>query len=92
MNANYALPVTELDINSIRERVYRGFPRTMSELQAALAIFFAQKDAIKSLVSNFEPLTQGNKKEINKYLDEFFAVTKKEKDIRRHFIDNARRD
>ncbi len=92
VNAPYAIPPPMLPITYVTQRLYRGFPRTMNELQAALEIFRRQRQAINSLVMNFGPLSKQNKKEMIQYLDEFYAVTEKEKDIRNIFIANARRE
>lgn len=91
VNARYAIPPEELPITSVRQRLYRGFPRTMEELKFALQIIHTQHPAIDSLITNFGPLSEHNKKEMIKYLDEFFKVTVKEKDIKELFIDKARK-
>ncbi|MCW3091980.1 MAG: hypothetical protein JWP81_3049 [Ferruginibacter sp.] len=90
VNAGYAIPIPELNINSVRERLYRGFPRTMEELQEALQIFLTQRKAMDSLISNFEPLLPGHRKEMLKYLDAFFNIISDEKDVKRIFIDGAK--
>jgi hypothetical protein len=91
VNARYAIPTPELPITSVRERLYRGFPRRMEELQAILQIFRLQRLAIDSLIMNFEPLEMNHKKEMTKYLHEFFRATEKERDINDIFIKQARR-
>jgi hypothetical protein len=92
VNANYAIPDPELGTASVRERVYRGFPRTMEELKEVIQIFARQKAAMDSLIKNFKELEPGHKKEMSKYLDDFFKIIADEKDIRYIFINNARRE
>ena len=92
VNARYAVPPESLPIKSVLERFYFGFPRTIEELQLALQIFRQQRQAMNSLIQNCEPLSTQNKKEMIRYLDEFFEITEKDKDIRNLFIDNARRE
>lgn len=92
VNARYAIPPETLPIKSVLERFYFGFPRTIEELQLALQIFRQQRQAMNSLIQNCEPLSTQNKKEMIRYLDEFFEITEKDKDIRNLFIDNARRE
>ena len=58
--------------NSVTERVYRGFPRTMEELQTTLNIFREKKRPIKNLVMNFELLAPRYRDEIIDYLNEFY--------------------
>ena len=92
VNARYAVPPEGLPITSVRQRFYLGFPRTIEELQSAMQIFRQQRQAMNSLIQNCEPLSTQNKKEMIKYLDEFFASTEKDKDMRELFINNARRE
>ncbi len=90
VNAGYALPPEGFEMNSVKERVYRGFPRTMEELQATLDIFRQKKESIKNMVMNFEPLTSKYKKEVWSYLDEFFNMIENKSDVKSIFINNAR--
>ncbi|MGZ8557445.1 MAG: hypothetical protein ACXWWC_03890 [Chitinophagaceae bacterium] len=92
VNARYAIPPESLPIKSVTERFYFGFPRTMEELQSVLQIFREQRKAMNALIQNCEPLSAQNKKEMIKYLDDFFEITEKERDIRDHFINKARRE
>ena len=92
VNASYAVPPPELSMISIRQRVYRGFPRSMKEVQSALQIFRNQRQQIDSLVRNFELLTPDNRKEMCKYLEEFFEQIEKEKEVRDIFIVHARKN
>ena len=72
VNADYASPDPIMKTESVLERVYRGYPRTMSELQAVLKVYIQQKENIYTLIQNFEPLDGRNKKEVLYYLDEFY--------------------
>ncbi len=92
VNAKYAIPPPELPIISVRERLYRGFPRTMEELQAPLQIFRLQRLAIDSIIMNCAPLEMYHKKEMTKYLHGFFLATEKERNINDLFIKQARRE
>jgi hypothetical protein len=91
VNAGYAIPTPELEITSVQQRVYRGFPRTMDELQATLKLFRESKHAIDSLITNLEPLESFHKKSMRRYLDDFFGLIESEKQIRSIFITNARK-
>lgn len=62
VNAYYAVPAEELQLTSVTERAYRGFPRTMEELEATIKIFNDQRENIKNLVMNFEPRVPGLRK------------------------------
>jgi hypothetical protein len=90
VDAHYAIPKEELAISSVRERLYRGFPRTMEEVQVTLNIFREKREAIKNLVMNFELLGLRYRKEMMDYLDEFYKTIEGTSQVQRIFIDNAR--
>jgi hypothetical protein len=90
VNAPYALPPEELNIKTVTERVYRGFPRTMDELQETIAIFNKQKDKIYALIENCEWLSNRNKREIKNFLEDFYKTINNKNTVKAIFIDNAR--
>jgi hypothetical protein len=92
VNTNYATPDSRLNISSVRERVYRGYPRTIEELDEALTVFKNKKDKIYSLIDNFQLLNPSNKKDLINYLDEFFDLINQPTKVKDAFIRNARRD
>jgi hypothetical protein len=92
VNADYALPPDGFEISSVRERVYRGFPRTMKELQSAFSIFRQKKESIKKLVRNCDELSSRYKNEVLSYLDDFFSTIENKSDVKSIFIDNARQN
>src|SRR6266542_821077 len=90
VNTDYAVPDPLLGTESVLQRVYRGFPRTMSELQAVFDIFNKQKENVYSLIKNFEPLSAQNKKEMIYYLDDFYQTINNQQQAESIFVDNAR--
>lgn len=90
VNTDYAVPDENLNIPNVRERVYRGFPRTMAELDDVLDIFKKQKNNIYGLIKNFDLLSSANKKDMYEYLDEFFDLISNSKQINDVFIQQAR--
>lgn len=92
VNAGYAVPNEALGIESVKDRVYRGYVRTFEELQQTLNQFRGKKDSIYSYIRTFPYLTKTTKKDIINYLDEFFRMTIRENEIRFNFIENARKN
>lgn len=90
VDANYATPDEQLGTKSVRERVYRGFPRNLDELKIIIKVFTDKKQEIYSLIEGFEPLSGRNRKEMIAYLDEFYDSIKTDNQLKDHFIDNAR--
>jgi hypothetical protein len=90
VNASYAQPNELLGTEHVTERVYRGFPRTMDELQRTMDIFRAKKESILGVVNNCTYLQSRNKKEIVDYLEQFYKTINNKRDVQNIFIDNAR--
>ncbi len=90
VNTSYAVPDERLGIQSVRDRDYRGFPRTMEELNEVIDIFNKQKDNIYATVNNFKLLTSATKGEMLEYLDQFFLQINNPEEVKSLFITNAR--
>jgi hypothetical protein len=91
VNAAYAVPSEELGIESVRDRLYRGFPRSMEELQETISIFNEKKDKIWSLINNCEWLSTRYRKDLLSYLSDFYNTINNKATVRHLFIDNARK-
>lgn len=90
VDAPYAIPDENLKIATVKQRVYRGFPRTMDELESTLDIFRKKSEAIKKLVLNFDLLPKKDREQMLDYLDEFYETIDSKSVVRRVFIDDAR--
>jgi hypothetical protein len=90
VDASYAIPNEVIGTEKITERVYRGFPRTMEELQQSLALFRDKKSAIYSLINGFTLITERNRKIMISYLDDFYKTINNENSVKNIFIDKAR--
>ncbi len=91
VNAEYAIPPEELGISSVKERLYRGFPRSMEELETCLGDLRQKKEAFGHLIMNFELLALRERKEMISYLDGFYELIKDQAFVKRTFIDEARK-
>ncbi len=90
VNAPYSLPPENLGTSSVTERLYRGFPREMSEVEPIIKLFNDKKADIYTLINNFEPLTKKEKNGMIRYLDEFYNTISNPRSIKTTFVDNAR--
>ncbi|HEY4326956.1 MAG TPA: hypothetical protein VGN20_23420 [Mucilaginibacter sp.] len=90
VNTTYSSPDERLEIENVRVRLYRGFPRAMEELNIATDIFKKQKENIYTLINNFSLLAPYSKKEMTHYLDDFFRTINDPKSVKDVFITNAR--
>jgi hypothetical protein len=92
VNAEYAVPAEIMGTEKVTERVYRGFPRTMEELQQKIAIFRDKKSAIYTTINGFTLLSEKTKKGMISYLEEFYSTVNDNKAVQKIFIDNARKN
>lgn len=90
VNAPYAIPKEDLGITSVTQRLYRGFARTMNELQVNLNIFKEKKDTIMFYLTNFPLLTVKDKRDMTRYLEEFYEIIDDKNSVKSVFITNAR--
>ncbi len=90
VNATYAVPSELLNLTSVTERLYRGFPRTIEEIEKTAAKFIQQEKTIYTMIENFDLLSKSSKKEMTQFLNDFFNTIKNKKYRQRVFIDNAR--
>lgn len=90
VNTYYSIPDEKLEIENVTQRVYRGFPRTMPELQQALDTFRAQKKNIYDLINNFSYLSPRSKREMTVFLDGFYENIDNPRMVKANFIDRAR--
>ena len=74
VSTNYSFPDERLGIESVKQRLYRGFPRTEEELNDVLTIFKTQKANIYAAVDNFSLLEPSTKRDVTYYLDSFFKM------------------
>ncbi|HEY2583042.1 MAG TPA: hypothetical protein VGI43_14610 [Mucilaginibacter sp.] len=92
VNTTYSVPDERLGIESVRERLYRGFPRSIEELNVVTDIFKKQKENIYALINNFNLLTPATKKDVIWYLDDFFKTINDPAQVQYIFISNARKE
>ncbi|MDQ6812802.1 MAG: hypothetical protein M3040_03540 [Bacteroidota bacterium] len=92
VDADYAVPNEELGIKSVKDRLYRGFERSMDELQVAIDIFKERKSRIMFTINSFTLLSEKTRKEMVNYLEEFYKTIGDKRAIRTAFIVNARKN
>ena len=81
VNASYAIPVEGLGIETVRERIYQGVCRDEATFMDALQEFTAKKDAFYNVIREFQYLDERAKKDMTRYLDEFFSMFDKRNSI-----------
>lgn len=90
VNTDYSVPNEELGTQSVLERVYRGFPRTIDEIDNELELFKQKKDEIYAAINGFNLLTDRSKREMTGYLDSFYDLIKNPSWVKSIFVNGAR--
>jgi hypothetical protein len=90
IDAHYAKPPPNLAIESVRDRLYRGFCCPQEQLASVFADFNKKKEKICALYMNFPLLKSRYKKNIIRYLDRFYEIINNPRLARKHFIENCR--
>ncbi|HUC39210.1 MAG TPA: hypothetical protein VMR92_00125 [Gemmatimonadales bacterium] len=86
VNAPYAVPPPQLNLQSVRQRVYRGFCQPDTILNAALARFRAAKDSIYAAVRAVPDLPERDARGVLEYFDQFYQVLGNPGMVNREFV------
>jgi hypothetical protein len=91
VNTVYAVPDENLGIESVRTRVFRGYCLPSEDhYQKLFKVFMDQKQAMFSLVEDFELLNKKSRPEMVKYLEEFYAIIETPGRAKREIIETCR--
>ena len=91
VNASYAVANTELfGIEKVTDRAYRGYPRSIEELEVTLKIFRDNKENILSLVRGFDLLDLKERKIMLDYIEDFYSIINNPKKVKYEFVNGGR--
>ena len=91
VNTTYAIPPEVLPIESVTERLYRGFCPTQQELNQVLEIFKDHQNEILNLFGDSPYLDPRHQKEATRYLEEFFNIIDQPNRVKRGILQNCRK-
>ena len=91
VDTSYALVDKKLNINSVRDRLYRGPCRTEAELEPALEKFRATKPQVLALYDSLPDLDPGYSRDARKYLEEFYALITRPDRVKKVLVDGCTR-
>jgi hypothetical protein len=87
VNAPYASPPPQLQIRSVRDRLYRGPCRTMDQLAPSIARFAAREREIAALLDEPPALEGAEARDAREFLGGFFAMLRDPSDVKQALID-----
>ena len=91
VNAPYATPPEQLKIQSVRQRVYRGFCQPDSILTRVLDRFRVAKDSIYAAVRAVPDLPERDARNVLGYFDDFYKVLDNPGATNREFVRGCRK-
>ena len=91
INARYAKPDMTLGINSVRDRLYRGFCRPESDYDLAFAQFNSQRATIYGLFQTQEGLEPKRLEGAVKDLDKFYEIINDPRKFQREILNRCRK-
>ncbi|MGH8222420.1 MAG: hypothetical protein ACREQZ_05550 [Woeseiaceae bacterium] len=86
VDAPYAGPNPELDIETVTDRLYRGYCGSNDLLAEAVAAFVAQRDAITQLIDGLDGLPARNRRSAGRFIDQFYARVSTPERIERYLF------
>lgn len=72
VDPDYAQPVAQLGIRSVRQRLYRGYCMHDAELEQVKAQFAAGGNTMSRLMENLQQLPERKRSKVQRYLGRFF--------------------
>ena len=90
VNTNYSFPSEKLAIESVQQRLYRGYVRTPDEIREMIGIFNDLKPKMYATINNFSLLQNATKKDMIRYLDQFYETINDPEAVKETFITNAK--
>jgi hypothetical protein len=88
VGAHYAVPAKELNLPSVRERMYRGPCKTEAEVDEALKPFRERQAELLALPASLSAhgLDEGTRRNTEKYLGEFFDLIGRPDRVKKVFV------
>jgi len=87
VSAPYASPPPQLQLRSVRDRLYRGPCRTMDQLAPSIARFAAREREIAALLDEPPALEGPEARDAREFLGGFFAMLRNPSDVKQALID-----
>lgn len=81
VNADYAIPPPNLEIENVRQPIFKGICRTREVYTEDLKRFLNSKEKLYSVVNEFPHLNQRSKNDITNFLDQFFNQLEKPRSL-----------
>jgi hypothetical protein len=89
INPRYGTPDRLLNLQSLKDRLYRGPCRTVQEYEPFLAKFREKKAEVMALYDSFPDLTKETRTSSKEYLEEFYAIITNPARVKHFLVDRC---
>ena len=89
VDAPYALPNENLRIRSVTQRLYRGRCANNEHLEESIGMFSNERDKLFALIADQEGLDSRARKQVTRYLDDFYEIIDDPRDVQRKIINKC---
>ena len=89
VDAPYALPNENLRIRSVTQRLYRGRCANNEHLEESIGMFSNERDKLFALLADQEGLDSRARKQVTRYLDDFYEIIDDPRDVQRKIINKC---
>lgn len=90
VSAGYAVPNPKFNTSDVKQRIYRGLKRDRETVDRVIRLFNERKTAIYAVFETYDLLEPGERKQITKYLDDFYWTINNENQVMVEFFERAR--
>ena len=74
VNASYAIPNSDFQLKSVRDRVYLGLETSPEKLEETVKHYKDMKDELLTYIKKFKLLSSESRKDIKDYLESFYEM------------------
>lgn len=89
VSAPYAVPAPQLQIRSVRDRLFRGPCRTLDEFIPSVQRFTSRKAEILALLDEVPALDDRDRRDAQEYLESFFPSVADPAGVKEAFVDRC---
>ena len=89
VDAPYAVPNENLRIRKVTQRLYRGRCANNEHLEDSIGMFGNERDKLYALIADQEGLDSRARKQVTRYLDDFYEIIDDPRDVQRKIINKC---
>jgi hypothetical protein len=87
VNTRYSNPAKNLNIASVRDRLYRGPCQTEAQLEPLLERFRSKKGELMAVYESLPDMGDSGRRDAQKFLQEFFSVIERKDRVKKMLVD-----